>query len=319
MTGGLTLAWLLVAHLVADFVLQTDAIALGKTSAGSRIRAFALHTCVVAFCLVPFVVAFGWPGFWALLAIAAAHVVIDAAKAALTLRANAIAVAAARGAHEPAESPAMLGTGWTAAPAILFALDQAAHVVAIVWVWWIWLHAAAPATWFADAVRGAFGGGSVDLHRFSVAIAVGTALIIVNTRAAALFVALLLRPERATSPEPPVAPPPAPPQAQPPAWELRLGPLTGRAAPEPPPPPRPRVAPPGRIGEAVGILERLLIVVLILGAADLAIGLVVAAKTLARFKQLEDREFAEYYLLGTLASVTIGVASAFVGRAALGM
>jgi hypothetical protein len=47
------------------------------------------------------------------------------------------------------------------------------------------------------------------------------------------------------------------------------------------------------------------------------IGLVVAAKTLARFKQLDDREFAEYYLLGTLASVTIAVATSLIAQAAL--
>ena len=33
----------------------------------------------------------------------------------------------------------------------------------------------------------------------------------------------------------------------------------------------------------------------------------IAAKTIARFKQLDDRGFAEYYLLGTLASVAVAV------------
>ena len=48
-----------------------------------------------------------------------------------------------------------------------------------------------------------------------------------------------------------------------------------------------------------------------------AVGFVVAAKTLARFKQLDDRQFAEYYLLGTLASVSIALGSALVAAAAL--
>jgi hypothetical protein len=38
-----------------------------------------------------------------------------------------------------------------------------------------------------------------------------------------------------------------------------------------------------------------------------ALGLVVAAKSLARFKALEDREFAEYFLIGTLASLLLAL------------
>jgi hypothetical protein len=51
--------------------------------------------------------------------------------------------------------------------------------------------------------------------------------------------------------------------------------------------------------------------------AGAAVGLVLAPKTLARFKQLDDRDFAEYYLLGTLASVAVAAISAFVAVAAL--
>ena len=38
-----------------------------------------------------------------------------------------------------------------------------------------------------------------------------------------------------------------------------------------------------------------------------AVGLVIAAKSIARFRELEDRNFAEYYLVGTLASTLIAV------------
>ncbi len=38
-----------------------------------------------------------------------------------------------------------------------------------------------------------------------------------------------------------------------------------------------------------------------------AVGLIIAAKSLARFKALEDREFAESYLIGTLASLLLAV------------
>jgi len=106
--------------------------------------------------------------------------------------------------------------------------------------------------------------------------------------------------------------------------EFQVGLIEGRAIPDPAAPPTtpaapaaPAPAPPGRVGEAIGILERLLIVTLVLAGAEAAIGLVIAAKTLARFKQLDDRDFAEYYLLGTLASVAVATISAFVAVAAL--
>ena len=73
-----------------------------------------------------------------------------------------------------------------------------------------------------------------------------------------------------------------------------------------------------RVGSTIGILERSLIVVFVLTGTDVAIGFVVAAKTLARFRLLDDRDFAEYYLLGTLASVSVAIVSALIGRAALG-
>jgi len=55
----------------------------------------------------------------------------------------------------------------------------------------------------------------------------------------------------------------------------------------------------------------------VLTGSTAAIGFVVAAKTLARFRQLDDRDFAEYYLLGTLASVGVALGSGLVAAAAL--
>ena len=107
-----------------------------------------------------------------------------------------------------------------------------------------------------------------------------------------------------------------------PAYTFRLGPFVARA--EPSLPVRsvtandsPSLASPERVGEAIGVLERLLIVTFVLTANQPAIGFVVAAKTLARFKQLDDRRFAEYYLLGTLASVSVALASGLLALAAL--
>ena len=70
-----------------------------------------------------------------------------------------------------------------------------------------------------------------------------------------------------------------------------------------------------RMGAAIGALERVLVVVLTISSGPVAIGFVVAAKTLARFKKLDkDKEFAERYLLGTLASVTIALVSALAAQ-----
>lgn len=61
------------------------------------------------------------------------------------------------------------------------------------------------------------------------------------------------------------------------------------------------------VGALIGMLER--VVILLLGALGLygSIVLVLTAKSLARFKQLEDKEFAEKYLVGTLCSLIIAI------------
>lgn len=60
-------------------------------------------------------------------------------------------------------------------------------------------------------------------------------------------------------------------------------------------------------GSAIGILERLIIAALILIGQPGAIGFVLTAKTIARFKELENKAFAEKYLIGTLASVLLAL------------
>ncbi|PYP38504.1 MAG: hypothetical protein DMD34_06380 [Gemmatimonadetes bacterium] len=60
-------------------------------------------------------------------------------------------------------------------------------------------------------------------------------------------------------------------------------------------------------GRTVGSLERALALTLVLLGEYSAVGWIIAAKSLARFKQLEDREFAEYFLVGTLASFLLAV------------
>lgn len=61
-------------------------------------------------------------------------------------------------------------------------------------------------------------------------------------------------------------------------------------------------------GSLIGSLERWII--LFLGLAGLwgAVGLVVAAKSIARFEELKEQAFAEYFLAGTLTSVLVAIA-----------
>jgi hypothetical protein len=60
-------------------------------------------------------------------------------------------------------------------------------------------------------------------------------------------------------------------------------------------------------GKLIGYIERLLVLVLTFYSAYPAIGFIVAAKSIARFKQMDDRNWAEYFLLGTLTSMFLGI------------
>lgn len=67
-------------------------------------------------------------------------------------------------------------------------------------------------------------------------------------------------------------------------------------------------------GRVIGLLERLLLFYLVLGGHYGALGFVIAAKTLARFRNLENRDFAEYFLVGTLLSLMAAGSVALMTR-----
>jgi hypothetical protein len=60
-------------------------------------------------------------------------------------------------------------------------------------------------------------------------------------------------------------------------------------------------------GRFIGVLERLLAYVFVLHGQYTAIGLILAAKGFARFREMDERDFAEYVLIGTLLSMTAAV------------
>lgn len=69
------------------------------------------------------------------------------------------------------------------------------------------------------------------------------------------------------------------------------------------------------IGKCIGLLERAIILVLVMRGEMTAVGFVLAAKSIARFKQLDDRTFAEYYLVGTLISTLMAIAGGLALKA----
>ena len=63
------------------------------------------------------------------------------------------------------------------------------------------------------------------------------------------------------------------------------------------------------MGQMIGNLERFILYLLVLLGHWGALGFVIAAKSIARFKELDEKGFADYYLIGTLASVLVALIS----------
>ena len=60
-------------------------------------------------------------------------------------------------------------------------------------------------------------------------------------------------------------------------------------------------------GALIGFLERALTLTLVLADEYTAIALVLTAKSIARYKELQDQKFAEYYLVGTMTSILFAI------------
>jgi hypothetical protein len=280
----LVLAWLVLAHLLADFVFQPDGVATRKFGRGPEAwGALLTHVVIVAVLAAPVVLVFGVAGIGYVAVTAVTHLLIDRAKIEATLR--MAPAPAADGPEEADDEEKELVPGWSPMPGVWFLLDQVAHLVVLVLAWAFLLAGATPLDAWSDLVaRIEATGNGDDIGRAVLAAVVLTALVVTNTRAGSMFVGTLVR-----APRPPVV------------QDARGG-------------DGPSVA---RIGATIGVIERLLIATLVLAGGIATIGLVVAAKTIARFRQLDDRMFAEYYLLGTLASVALAVITSLIAKYAL--
>ena len=62
-------------------------------------------------------------------------------------------------------------------------------------------------------------------------------------------------------------------------------------------------------GKMIGVLERWMILGLVWAGQWGAVGLVLTAKSIARFKKMDEQAFAEIYLVGTMTSVIVAMMS----------
>jgi len=81
---------------------------------------------------------------------------------------------------------------------------------------------------------------------------------------------------------------------------------------------RPRDSGYAGAGRLIGILERTLMLFLVFYGQWAAAVLLLTAKSIARFEDLKDRRFAEYYLVGTLTSLLVATATGLALTKVLG-
>lgn len=72
-------------------------------------------------------------------------------------------------------------------------------------------------------------------------------------------------------------------------------------------------------GEWIGALERIITLTFVLTSSFTAIAFALTAKSIARFNELEDKSFAEYYLLGTSSSIAVAMIAGMLVKIALGL
>ncbi|WP_324715401.1 DUF3307 domain-containing protein [Carboxydochorda subterranea] len=266
---GSTLVWIfLAAHVLADFLFQTDGVFQGRLD--GQARAYLVHGLTHLVLSWALSVAAWSPGvLLAGVIVAAVHVAVDVAKDGL-LRARA---RLDRGA--PAGG---------AAGAWAFVADQLVHVWVIVFVVALippgFLRPWTGADLLLRFVAGA-SAARVLAHEEAWRLA---AVYLAVVLGGAVLVRLVLQAARTV-----------------PAG-------TGFTATGE------RQVP--RTGTYVGMVERALILSFLLLGSHAAVGFVIAAKSIARFRELEDRAFAEYYLVGTLLSVLVALGGYLVLRPA---
>ncbi len=311
MDNVLVVAWLVLAHLVADFVLQNDWIAINKGASGrAGWSALGAHGFHVGLCLLPAVFAFGVQGLVYLVVVVLSHMAVDRWKVRATRRAEAAALDSARRWAGPAGPTwSGLGNAWTPWPGVLFLADQFLHITIAIVGWLVILAGVALVPGFVDVVNAILGDWNLAVVNAVILTSVVlVSLFIVNTRAAFYFLMALASPRQlpAADLDPAVAPEPATPDAggsRPAAAPVRAFSVpTGASA---------------RVAATVMGIERILILGFVLAGAELMVGVLIAVDAFVRWRQFEDRGFVDWYLLSTTGSVLVALSTGLVARAAL--
>lgn len=240
---------LLLAHGLADFILQTNAISSAKCK--NLWQGYALHGLAVFLCTLAAIHFYGWKG--ALLAaglVTAVHLALDWLKNIGRALYAKILKREAR--------PGVQG----------LLLDQALHILTLLWVWQL---VDRPAS---TTVAGFYTKVLAPLGQFAGAerVASGLAVYILVAFGGAVLIRIALD------------------QIFYPGYFAHS---QGKEV---------------TAGKYIGVLERILILTLTMTGNISAIGVVFAAKSIARFSELSKKQFAEYYLVGTLLSFLLALA-----------
>ena len=233
---GAALALLILGHVLADFVFQTDAMARNK----HRIRPLLTHVgIVVVVQLVVFIPLLTPLTALIVILVGIVHLLIDAITARLRWQ------------------------GAVSEP-VRFLGDQSTHLLVILVAWSLMDWSAWAVAPFVTALGGltdvpwaAITAGAVYLSAFAFADEGGNAIV------------------RGVLPD--------------------EGPVSEDEADD------------LAVGHLIGSLERWIILILGLAGMWQAVALVVAVKSIARFEELKQRAFAEYFLVGTLTSVLVAI------------
>jgi hypothetical protein len=247
-TPSMTLLVLLFAgHAIADFVVQTESIAVRKERQMSAMVLHGVATLVT-------------------------HIVVAAPLLTTQLLVGLIALGVVHTVTDIVRRAIVRDIPERAFPGLV--VDQTVHGFAILILWWFVAGrsgSAQPADWVPCGA-----GGALAMYGRVAAVAGGLAL---NWKGGTAVVRRLL----ARYPE---------------------------VVPEDAGDRRHQYA----MGRTIGCLERTLVFSLVLFGQWGALGFVIAAKSIARFKELDDKHFADYYLIGTLASMLVAVGTGILVR-----
>ncbi|OFW75807.1 MAG: hypothetical protein A2201_08540 [Alicyclobacillus sp. RIFOXYA1_FULL_53_8] len=290
---------LLLAHLIGDFPLQTDRMVELKATKPWFRSSLPLHTLIHLILAILFSVPYGiahhqWVVALAMSVILAIlHLMIDACKVAvdaaiskhgsLGLLLDVVVVKVSNSKIEkanPAGDPRVKPAAQElrVTKLMLFILDQLMHILAILAVLLIFEpHAVASLEAFTMKIVHGQNPDLTILARVLTIFIVGLYATVVSS----VVVQILTYPAPANT-------------------ESTLE-------------PDPQV-PRGRL---IGYLERLIVVTIVCIGAYTVIPLIVAAKSLARFKKFDNQEWAEYFLVGTLSSILCGTLSGLLLRVLL--